>query len=107
MPTPHNYRDLFRHPGTIDKLNFFKSLLDSRELISDLALALIVIIRSELEQPQKQSASAYRRYSDMIICLCTEMPEVYKQVVDTWRQRRQGARLPEIRDEKPQPANVE
>jgi hypothetical protein len=69
-------------------LNFFQSLLDSKELISDLALALIIIIRADLEHPQKQSASVYRHYSDVITSLCRQMPEIYEQVVIAWRQRR-------------------
>jgi len=88
MPTSQNYRDLFHPPSTLDKLNFFQSLLDSKELICDLALAFILIIRAELEQPQKQSPSAYRRYSEVITYLCVQMPEVYEQVVDAWQQRR-------------------
>ncbi len=88
MPTSQNHRDLFRHPNTVDKLNFFQSLFDSKDLIFDLALALIIIIRAELEQPQKQSASAYRRYAEVIRSLCAQMPEMYEQVVNAWRQRR-------------------
>jgi hypothetical protein len=91
MPISQGHRDLFRDPNTVDKLNFFQSLLDSKDLISDLALALINIIRSELERPQRQSASAYRRYSEVTGSLCKQMPEVYGQVVEAWQQRRQEA----------------
>ena len=88
MPTSQNQRDLFRPPSTLDKLNFFQSLLDSKDLICDLALAFILIIRAELEQPQKQSPSVYRRYAEVITGLCVQMPEVYEQVVAAWQQRR-------------------
>lgn len=119
MPTSQNHRDLFRHPSTIDKLNFFQSLLDSKELISDLALAFILIIRAELEQPEKQSPSAYRRYSEVITCLCAKMPDVYEQVVDAWQQRhpvllarplgspKEEPKPSEASEEKPQPVSAE
>jgi hypothetical protein len=88
MPISQNHRDLFRPSNTLDELNLFLSLVDTRDLTSDLTLALINIVRSELEKPQKQSSAAYRRYSEVITCLCTQMPEIYEQVVDTWQQRR-------------------
>ena len=90
MPTSQSYRDLFRTPSTIDKLNFLQLLLDSKDLISDLALALINIVRAELEQPHKQSASAYRRYAAVTDSLCKQMPDVYARVVRAWQQRRRG-----------------
>ena len=89
-----NHRDLFRIPSTADKLNLLQALLDLKDLTSDLALALIIIIRAELVQPQKQSASVYRRYTEIIRCLCAQMPEVYEQVVRAWQQRHQAANLP-------------
>ena len=119
MPTSQSHRDLFRHPSTVDKLDFFQSLLDSKELISDLALAFIIIIRAELEQPQKQSASAYRRYAEVIRSLCAQMPDVYNQVVNAWRQRRpdlfarpleslkRDPEPPEAGEAKPPPVGVE
>lgn len=91
MSIPQGRRDLFRNPNTVDKLNFLQTLLESKDLISDLALALINIIRSELEQPQKQNAAAYRRYSQVITSLCTQVPDVYEHVVKAWWQRRQNA----------------
>lgn len=89
-----NHRDLFRIPNTVDKLNLLQALLDLKDLTSDLALALINIIRAELAQPQKQSASAYRRYAEVLRCLCTQMPEVYEQVVRDWQQKRQASNPP-------------
>jgi hypothetical protein len=88
MPTSQNHRDLFRPSNTLDELNLFRSLVDARDLTPDLTLALINIVRSELEKPQKQSPAAYRRYSEVITCLCTQMPEIYEQAVAAWQQRR-------------------
>lgn len=119
MPTSQNYRDLFRHPSTVDKLNFFQSLLNAKDLISDLALALIIVIRAELEKPNQQSPAAYRRYAEVITTLCTQMPEIYEQVSDAWRQRRpiplvrplgsrkQETRLSEAGEEKSPALSVE
>lgn len=119
MPTSQNYRELFRHPSTVDKLNFFQSLLNAKDLISDLALALIIVIRTELEKPERQSPAAYRRYTEVIEALCTQMPEVYEQVAEAWRQRRpvplarplgslkQEPRLSEADEEKSPAVSVE
>jgi len=49
MPISPRHRALFRRPDTLDDLNLFQLLLDSKDLIPDLALALINIIRAELE----------------------------------------------------------
>lgn len=88
MPTSQSHRDLFRPSNTLDELNLFRSLVDARDLTSDLTLALINIVRSDLEKPQKQSPTAYRRYSEVITCLDKQMPELYEQVVAAWQQRR-------------------
>jgi hypothetical protein len=90
MPISQRHRDLFRRPGILDHLNLFQLLLDAKDLIPDLALALINIIRAELEQPPRQVPAAYRRYSTVTRSLCIQMPEVYDQVVDAWRQRRRN-----------------
>ena len=91
MPTSQNHRDLFRIPNTSDRLNLLEALMDLKDLTSDLALALINIVRAELEQPQKQNASVYRRYAEVIICLYRQMPEVYQQMVQAWQEMRRGA----------------
>ncbi|HEX2997160.1 MAG TPA: hypothetical protein VHP14_20225 [Anaerolineales bacterium] len=90
MPISQNHRDLFRAPNTSDRLNLLQSLVDLKDLTSDLALALINIVRAELEQPQKQNASVYRRYAEVIICLYQQMPDVYQQMVHAWQERRRG-----------------
>lgn len=88
MSTSQNFHDLFRNPGILDQLNLLLALAESQHLTSDLTLALINIVRAELEQPQKQSSSAYRRYSEVTNCLDRQVPEIYEQVVHAWRQRR-------------------
>jgi len=90
MPISPRHRALFRRPDTLDDSNLFQLLLDAKELIPDLALALINIIRVELEQRQRQGPAAYRRYSEVTRSLCLQMPEVYDQVVDAWRQRQRN-----------------
>jgi hypothetical protein len=91
MPISQDHRALFRCPGTTDKLNLLQSLADAKDLTSIQALALIHIIRAELEQPQKQSASAYRRYSEVIRSLRVQMPDIHEQVVNLWQQRQQAS----------------
>ena len=88
MPTSQNHRDLFRPSNTLDELNLFRSLVDAKDLTPDLTLALINIVRSDLEKPQRPSSAAYRRYSEVITCLDKQMPELYEQVVAAWQQRR-------------------
>ncbi|HMB25144.1 MAG: hypothetical protein ACM33V_05695 [Chloroflexota bacterium] len=88
MSISQDHRDLFRTPNTSDRLNLLQSLVDLKDLTSDLALALINIVRAELEQPQKQNASVYRRYAEVIICLYQQMPEVYQQMVHDWQEKR-------------------
>jgi hypothetical protein len=88
MPTSQDHRDLFRPSNTLDELNLFRSLVDARDLTPDLTLALINIVRSDLEKPQRPSSAAYRRYSEVITCLDKQMPELYGQVVAAWQQRR-------------------
>lgn len=109
MSTSQSYRDLFRRPTLFDDLNLFQSLLGSKDLIPDLALALINIIRAELEQPQKQGPFAYRRYAEVMTCFCAQMPGIYEQVAAAWQQRRRNAasaRLPESLEQETPPPEV-
>lgn len=90
VPISRDHRELFRIPNTLDKLNLLQYLAGGQDLTSDLALALINIIRAELEHPQKQTSSAYRRYSEVTASLHRQMPEVYEQMATAWQQRRRG-----------------
>ncbi len=89
MSLSRNHQDLFHHPTLSDHLNLFQSLLDAKDLTSEKALALHNIIRTELERPQQNSSSVYRRYSQVMESLRRQMPEVYEQVFNGWQQRRQ------------------
>lgn len=108
MPTSQCPRDLFCPPSTLDELNFFRSLLDSKDLTCNLTLALINIVRAELEKPQKQGPAAYRRYSEVVTSLYKQMPDVYEQVVAAWQQRRRdsSAPLPEPAKREPELAET-
>src|SRR6266487_748136 len=88
MPISQDHHDLFRSSDISDKLDLLQSLLDSKDLTSDKALALLNIIRGEFEQPQRHNSSVYRRYSQVMEFLHKQMPEVYEQVVNAWQQRR-------------------
>jgi hypothetical protein len=83
-----NRHDLFRSSDAADKLNLLQSLLDSKDLTSNQALALLTAIRNDLEQPQRGSSSTYRQYGAVIEALHKQMPEIYEQAVHAWQQRR-------------------
>ncbi len=89
MSISQDHHNLFRNSDTTDKLNLLQSLLDSKDLTSEQAFALLNIVRTELEQSQRRNSSVYRRYSGVMESLRKQMPEVYEQVVNTWQYRRQ------------------
>ena len=88
MPISGTYRDLFVHAATPGKLDLFQSLLDTKELTFDEALALLSAVHVELEKPKAHPSSMYMRYAESIEGFHQQMPEVHDQVVDAWRVRR-------------------
>ncbi len=97
MDTSQSRRALFHGSDTAsDKLDLFQSLLDSKDLTSDQALALLNIIRPELEKPQRQGRSIYRQYARVMGSLHEQMPEVYEKVLSLWqpKQERQPVEAP-------------
>src|SRR6266545_5518127 len=88
MPISENHRDLFFHSATSGKLDLFQSLLDSKDLTFEEALALLSAVHAELEQPKAHPSSMYIHYAEMVESLHQQMPEVHDQVVNVWRARR-------------------
>ncbi len=88
MPISENHRDLFFHSATSGKLDLFRSLLESKDLTFDEALALLSAVHAELEQPKAHPSSMYIHYADMVEYLHQQMPEIHDQVVNAWRARR-------------------
>jgi hypothetical protein len=90
MPTSGNHRDLFVHAATPGRLDWFQSLLDTKELTFEEALALLSAVHVELEKPKAHPSSMYMRYAEAIEIFHQQMPEVHDQVVDAWRAKRKA-----------------
>ena len=88
MPDSRNHYDLFRKSSAAEKLDLFQSLLDSKDLTFDQALALLRTIRADLENPKANRSSVYVRYGQLMESLHKQMPEVYEQVANAWRTKR-------------------
>jgi hypothetical protein len=83
-----DYHALFHRSTIFDHLSLFRSLLDSRDLTADQAFALFHTIRLELETPQAHKSTAYVRYGQVMELLHRDMPDVYEQLVSTWKVKR-------------------
>ena len=88
MPDSGNRQHLFRKSSAAEKLDLFQSLLDSKEITVDTALALLSTIRAELENPKANPSSVYVRYGQLVESLYKQMPDMYDQIVSAWRTRR-------------------
>src|SRR6266540_377229 len=88
MTTPRNHRDLFIHSDISHKLDLFRSLLDSKDLTFDEALALLSAIHAELRHPKVHPSSMYIRYAEAVESLHQQMPDVHDQVVNAWQAKR-------------------
>ena len=86
MPISEERHNLFHSSGIADKLSLFQSLLDSKDLDADEALALLNNIHAELEQPRGQSSSVYVRYAEVMESLQRQMPEVHQEVAARWQE---------------------
>ena len=87
MTTSSNYKELFRTPNTKDKLTLFQKMLDSQMLTTDLSLALLKIIHSELSADKEYDRTLYKRYAESIEALRYYMSDILQHVVDTWERR--------------------
>ncbi len=79
-PSWYTQRQLFRHADVSDKIAFFQSLLDSRELTPDAARALLHVIHVELRDPVGRDPAIYKRYAALGESFRAQMPGVYQQV---------------------------
>jgi hypothetical protein len=80
-----NYKDLFKHSTITEIISMFQSLLDSRELRPDEALALAGAIHAGLRSPHRLDGTAYARYAQAMALLNHHMPETHQHVVANWR----------------------
>lgn len=83
-------KDLFHLPTPLDKLAFFRSLLEAEEMHTDLALALLKSIHKELGAKRTQERRAYKRYAEAVASLNHHKADVFKQVVDAWNAAQSG-----------------
>lgn len=90
MIPSQTYKDLFRRATTSDLLLLLRSMLDSRDLRPQDALALAGAVHAVLRKPGEPNGSAYAQYARTMALLRHEMPEVHEHVVVNWR-------LPETR----------
>src|SRR6266540_2805011 len=88
MTTPRNHRDLFIHSDISHKLDLFQSLLDSKDLTFDEALALLSAVHAELRHPKVHPSSMYIRYAEAVESLHQQMSDVHDQVVNAWQAKR-------------------
>ena len=84
MNSSKPFKEFFRPPSIIDKLNLFQLLFEASEINTDLALALLKVIHRELGREQTRDRSAYKRYAETIETLRYHKSEMLKQVVDAW-----------------------
>ena len=88
MSLSQDHSNLFRRSDVTDKLSLLQSLLDSRDLTPVQAIALLNNIRAELETPQTNRSSVYRRYAQVMESLRRAMPEVHEEVVQAWETKK-------------------
>lgn len=95
MPTiTSKHKDLFRTPGTEDKLNLFHLLLNANELTVTLSLALLKIIHGELKSNDYSDRAVYKRYAEAIETLRYRMLDTLQLVVATWKNHQAKSSTP-------------
>lgn len=85
MLDSQTYKDLFRRATTTDLLLLLRSMLESRDLRPQEALALAGATHAGLRKPGERNGSAYAQYARTMALLRYEMPEVHEHVVVNWR----------------------
>ena len=68
MSPTSDFQGLFKSSGVSDKIAQLQSLLASRDLSSEEALALLGSIHEDLKLPQEE-AQVYQRYAEMMASL--------------------------------------
>jgi hypothetical protein len=85
MSISQNYKELFRYPTITEIVSTFQSLLDSRDIASDEALAFAGVIHANLRSLQGNDGYIYAKYAQAMAFLLHTMPDVYNHVVSNWR----------------------
>jgi len=77
-------KELFRQSTTSDLLALFRSLLNSRDIQPQEALALAGAVHAMLRNPQGGDGSVYAQYAQAMALLQHAMPETHEYVVVNW-----------------------
>lgn len=85
MIPSQTYKDLFRRATISDLLLLLRSMLDSRDLRPQDALALAGAAHAGLRKHGERNGSAYAQYARTMALLRHEMPEVHEHVAANWR----------------------
>ncbi len=84
MSISQSHKELFRYPTIIEIVSTFQSLLESRDIVPDEALAFAGVIHAELRSLQGNDGSIYAKYAQAMAFLLHTMPDVYTHVVGNW-----------------------
>jgi len=85
MTITQNRKELFEHTTIMEIVSMFQSLLDTRDIAPEEALALAGAIHAGLRNPQGWDGSIYARYAQMMALLRYGMPEIHEHVVADWQ----------------------
>ena len=82
------YKNLFHSSDAQEILNYLVSRLQTGDLSSEEALAMLSAVHADLGKGSSAYPKVYQSYSNAIKSLQHSMPCVYDYVVTTWRRRK-------------------
>jgi hypothetical protein len=85
MSNSQDHKELFRQPALSEVLSMVRSMLDTYDIESDEALALLGSIHAGLRHAKGQDGSVYARYAQTMALLQHQMPEIHQHVVANWQ----------------------
>ena len=91
MTISRDYNKLFHQSTTAETLTMLQSLVDTRDVQPDEALALLGSVHADLRQSKGKDGSIYARYAQTMESLRHQMPEVHQHVVVNWQIRQSGS----------------
>lgn len=89
------HNELFHIPVLTEKMDFLRLLVDSNEINTDIAFALLNNFHRELSQKRAQDPSAYKNYAGTIQSLEFTNADLLKKVVAAWNGTRAVTKGPE------------
>lgn len=85
MLLSESHKDLFRPAATSDVLSLFQTLLESRDILPQEALALAGAVHAGLRKPRGQAGTVYAGYARAMALLRYALPEIHEHVTANWR----------------------